>query len=152
MVRRAALKDRPAQRVRLPVTLQMLTVFHGRSVADPSFNKILFTACAFLACFGLLRVSELTTPVPNSKKRGPRLSNVALLADRAELTLLNTKTDKSKLGVMVVVAKQGSHPCPVRWLAEYVRRRPVSTQDDLFFVLEDNSPASAVWFRTMLKD
>ena len=130
----------------------MLAVFHDRTVAEPSFNNILFTACAFLAFFGLLRVSEFTAPAPNSKKRGLRLSNVALQADRAELTLLDTKTDKSEQGVLVVIAKQGSHPCPVRWLAEYVRRRPVSTQDDLFFVLEENSPISAVWFRSMLKE
>ena len=151
MVRTAALKVKPTPKERLPVTLRMLAAFHSWTVSEPSYLNTLFTACAFLAFFGFLRVSEFTAPAPNSRKRGLRLSNVALLSDRVELTLVDTKTDKSEQGVLVVVAKQGSHPCPVRWLAEFIRRRPISIRDDFLFVEENSSPISAVWFRSMLK-
>ena len=151
LVKTAALKVKPTLKERLPVTLHMLATFHDWTISEPSYPNILFTACAFLAFFGFLRVSEFTALAPNSRKRGLRLSNVDLRSDRVELTLLDTKTDKSEQGTLVVVAKQGSHPCPVRWLAEFIRRRPTSFQDDFLFVEENNSPISAVWFRDTLK-
>ena len=151
LVRSAAVKGVGGGKERSPVTLLMLRHFHVQTLNNPTYESVLTLTCILVGFFGLLRISEFTAPLKGSGKPGLKLEHVQLLERWVELRLLHTKADKARTGVKVVIAKQKDHPCPVRWLAEFIRRRPKTGDDSLLFVTRDGKPVEAVWFRGMLK-
>ena len=137
---------------RLPLLFSDLLKFHQIALADPGYDSILFTAGCFMAYFGFLRISEFAAPDPKSSKPGRRVCDVAFKETWVELTLWDTKADKNPRGVKIALAKRPEGPGPVRWLAEFIRRRPLSSGSALLFLHEDGSPMQKTWFRATLKE
>ena len=137
---------------RLPLLFSDLLKFHQIALADPSYDSILFTAGCFVAYFGFLRISEFAAPERKSSKPGLRVCDVAFKVSWVELTLWDTKSDKSPKGVKIALAKRPEGPGPVRWLAEFIRRRPLSAESGLLFIHEDGRPMQKAWFRNTLKE
>ena len=143
MARTAATKPLGVRLPRTPVPLVALRVLCLEAGRSPSYADTLFLAACLLGFFGFLRVSEFAAPTLADKKPGLRPCHVNLTRDHISLFLVDTKTDKKSVGVLVYIARQSSNPCPVKWLAEFVRRRPLLPDSLPLFVLEDGSPMLA---------
>ena len=151
MARAAATKPVGVRAPRTPVPLVALQVLCLKAGRSPSYTDTLFIAACLLGFFGFLRVSEFAAPTLADKKPGLRPCNVNITREHLSLFLIDTKTDKEGAGVPVYIARQSSPPCPVKWLAEYVRRRPLLSDSLPLFVFEDGTPMRACWFRLRLK-
>ena len=152
LVRSAATKGGSVAPSRVPITFDTLLAMHNQALSSPSFSSTLLTACCFTAFFGFLRVSEFASAEKANSKPGLKPAHVSFSQQWVQLLLLDTKTDKSKRGVRVTIAKRPLPPCPVKWLAEYCRIRPLTPDSSPLFVHNDGSPMSQTWFRGALKD
>ena len=151
LVRAAATKGGAISPARTPISFETLHAIHAKAILAPSYEATLFTACCFVAFFGFLRVSEFAAADRPSSKAGLLAEHVSFSSQWVQLLLLDTKADREKKGVRVVIAKRATNPCAVRWLAAYCRARPTTAEAFPLFVTEDGSPMRQSWFRVRLK-
>ena len=92
------------------------------------FNAMIWAACCS-AYFGLLRVSEFTTPSPDytNPSRDLMLSDVSLDShtspQKVRHTMKQSKTDQFKQGTYVYLGKTDHRVCPVMALVQYLAKR-----------------------------
>ena len=117
LIRAAATKGEAMTPARTPISFETLGAIHARAIHAPSYEATLLIACCFVAFFGFLRVSEFAAADRPCIKAGLLIEHVHLSSKWVQLLLLDTKTDREKKGVRVVIAKRATNPCAVRWLA-----------------------------------
>lgn len=114
---------------------------------------MIWAACC-TAYFGLLRVSEFTTPSPNHASSIPALliSDIALdshtTPQLVRITLQQSKTDQFRQGTHIYLGKTGHQVCPVMALIQYLARR--GDKPGPLFILPDNKSLTRTMFRAAL--
>ena len=113
---------------RPPITWHMLRrICAFLSHTESSFDRDMLTAAVLLAYFGLLRVSEYTSPSSVSFDGSSHLavSDVVVNWERrvALVTIKMSKTDPFRAGVTVRVGVLSHYLCPVHALVRYLIRR-----------------------------
>ena len=125
---RRAQGGRFSRPLRPPITWRMLRricAFVAQS--ELPFDSDMLTAAVLLAYFGLLRVSEYTSPSSTSFDGSAHLgvSDVDIQWERrvALVTIKMSKTDPFRAGVTVRVGVLSHYLCPVHALVRYLIRR-----------------------------
>ena len=120
--------DKFSRAVRPPVTwalLQVVCAFISRSEAP--FDRDMLLSAVLLAFFGLLRVSEYTSPSPSRFVPSACLTihDVSINWSRgvALICIKQSKTDPFRLGVTVRVGVIQHRLCPVSALVRFLARR-----------------------------
>ena len=91
-------------------------------------DLIIWAACC-IAFFGLLRVSEFTTPTQSHSNPSSHLSLAAVALDSCtspqviRITLKQSKTDQLRQGTHLYLGKTGHHVCPVEAIILYLIAR-----------------------------
>ena len=117
-------------RERLPITFPIIMHLHQTFTNNSSNHRdVMIWAACYLAYFGLLRVSELTSSARDhfDLSMDLLLSNVAL-DNRAspsliQITIKHSKGDQFKKGERICLGKTTHAVCPVRALVKYLARR-----------------------------
>ena len=151
LLRQAMNKQGSGPDKRRPVTVEMLREWVARVKSYPSFDNILFLAGALIAFFGLLRISEFAAPEKGDGKRGLRLQDIKFRGRWVELAIWDSKTDTTREGLSVVLARRDDLLCPVTWLANFIVLRPRGAKSGQLFVRGDGRPMTRGWFRDRLK-
>lgn len=106
-----------------PLTLDMLSKITKKWLHGPDEFNVRLSALFLVAFFGLFRIGELTYDTKDLKKmdlfRATKLTrgDVAIIHDRATITLKRSKTDTNHEGVTVTLAASPNpFLCPVRAL------------------------------------
>ena len=116
--------DRPA---RVPITWDLLQIICRHVVISESpFNRDMLLAAVLLAFFGLLRVSEYTSPTLT--RADPNALNVGDITLTPTLTIAfvrikKSKTDPFRKGVTLRICAIPHAFCPVRALTKYLAKR-----------------------------
>ena len=113
---------------RPPVTWHMLErICAFIATSEVPVDADMLTSAVLLAYFGMLRVSEYTTPTTSSFDDAIHLtvSDVAIYWDRrvAIINIKMSKTDPFMDGVRIRVGMLEHYLCPVRALVRYLARR-----------------------------
>ena len=112
---------------RPPITWDMLQrICHYIATHEGEYDRAMLTSAVLLAFFGLLRVSEYTSPSANRADDATLfVSDVTFSVPRrlALIFLKRSKTDPFRRGVTVRIGMQGHSLCPVRALGLYIAIR-----------------------------
>lgn len=143
---------RPAD-IRSPITLPMLTklIHNLQFVCNNRYEQALFTAAFALAFFGLLRISEFTSPT--SKQASPKalqLLDVTLNPAFMKVLIRWSKTDQRGMSVPLHIPCHAASYCPVRSMQNYLHQRPRSEGTQLF-IHSNLRPLTRFQFNAVLK-
>ena len=113
--------------VRAPITWQLLQMICRFLVlTEAPFDRDMLLSAVLLAFFGLLRVSEYTSPaLSRSDPNALNLDDVTVdtVRDVAKIRIKKSKTDPFRIGVTLRICGI-SHPlCPVKALRRFLVRR-----------------------------
>ena len=126
---------------RLPITLQHLIIIHTRlqSFAMNRLEFCLFWAACTLAFFGLLRVSEYTTPKVREFDFEVHLlsSDITFCRNTLLVKIKASKTDPFKLGCQLTIGPANGFVCPVAAMRAFLRYR--SPDDGPLFTFTDGT-------------
>lgn len=139
---------------RQPITFQIMESLYTvlSKHTGGYYNMMIWAACC-TAYFGLLRVSEFTSPANHSNTTNTlQLADVAL-DSRTEpkmirLTLKQSKTDQFRQGTQIHLGATNHHVCPVQALVRYLANRG-GTPGPLF-ILPNKKPLTRAMFSTAL--
>ena len=114
-----------ARPTRTPISLQMLEeIVAFIYTTESPFDRRMLTAAVLLAFFGLLRVSEYTSPSTSNYDSSVHLSldDVTIDWDRrvALVRIKKSKTDPYRQGVTVRIGILDHYLCPVHALVSYI--------------------------------
>ena len=139
---------------RLPITLTHLrSILHYLRVTFPPFDCTMFTAAVLSAFFGLLRVSEYTSPT-----RATFDPNVHLTLNDVQINWIRklvflhikaSKTDPFRLGVTLRLGATNNDLCPVHALLRYIVVR--SFRCGPLFMFADNAYLTRAHITTLLQ-
>ena len=113
---------------RTPVSLNMLTnilsYLHSNYI---SFDAHMLSAAILLAFFGMLRISEYTSPYTQRFDRDTNLQladvTVRLQSQIITVRIKSSKTDPFRVGAHIRVGATGNHLCPFTALIRYLNLR-----------------------------
>jgi hypothetical protein len=120
---------------RAPISIQLLGEIIAclKYICTNAYEQVLFTAAFSLAFFGLLRVSEFTTPTNKaSSHRQLLVSDISVSTNMVLLRIRWSKTDQLGLSVTLQIEAQPGIFCPVNNLTKYLKDRPNSGSSNLF--------------------
>ena len=117
--------DRPT---RPPVTLNMLKQLCAFiNITESPFDRDMLTAAVLLAFFGLLRVSEYTSPTSSTHDPTSNLSvddiNINWKRKVALIRIKKSKTDPFREGATIRIGVLNHYLCPVHALIRYLMHR-----------------------------
>ena len=155
-ISRARLSRQSTLRVRLPITVPILSHIHSSLMQSSQPNRTLIWAIASAAFFGFFRLGELLVESPDSYNPATSLSwgDVAVDSQSSpsmiRIHLWRSKCDQLGKGVDVVVGRTDTPICPVSAILAYIRHR----QDipGAFFVTAGQTPATKAWFVNQIRE
>ena len=116
-----------ARPVRTPITWRLLkSICRYIVLTELPFDRDMWLAAVLLAFFGLLRVSEYTSPSPACLSEDAlSFRDVTICWQRriAFVHIKKSKTDPFRLGVTIRVSALAHPLCPVRALERFIARR-----------------------------
>ena len=120
-----------ARPARPPITWDMIIrICQHVSQTESSHDGTMLQAVTLLAFFGLLRVSEYTSPTPNLVDPATLMVSDVRIDWQRRVALVNikqSKTDPFRQGVTIRVGVMAHNLCPVRAMARYLAVRGVQT-------------------------
>ena len=107
------------------VTLQQLRQIKRKvftSLCLPEPDRRMLWAAITLGFFGILRVSEYSSPSARTVETGRTLirSNMVVTKEQVQITLPRSKTDQQGRGAKVMVGVTGGELCPVNAMRNYM--------------------------------
>ena len=115
---------------RLPITLAHLRcILHYLRVSLPPYDCTMLTAAVLTAFFGLLRVSEYTSPTTSRFDSTVHLTlddvHINWIRRLVYLRIKASKTDPFRLGVTIRLGATNNFLCPVHAMLRYIMIRGV---------------------------
>ena len=106
-----------------PVTVEILEAIVKDAEQSGSLSDLRLATACLLSFPGFLRFSELINLRP---------CDVSISGEWMKIYIPKSKTDQLRQGDELVVARTGSHTCPVAMLERYMLRTGMSREDDRF--------------------
>ena len=145
-ISRVRLQKGVPSRVRLPITINVLSAIKSHLEAVSYTDTEVFWAIAASAFFGFFRLGELVLPNGTQWDQKLHLSwgDVAIDSHTApsiiQIHLKQSKCDQFGRGADIILGKTDSTICPVRAILAYMDQR--DQRSGPFFLLSDSTPAS----------
>ena len=135
-------------RKRKPITLAQLQALKHRITAARCLghnDRQMLWAAVSLAYFGLLRVSEYTSPSSQSFIPGRTLTRhrVEIRRNAVDLRIPESKTDQHRRGATVVIGATGTELCPVAAVNSYRALTTWTDEASPFFKFQDGKYLTA---------
>lgn len=144
-------------RIRLPITIQVLTGIHDTLISSSNPEKLVIWTIASTAFFGVFRLGELLLTSAEAFDPVTCLAwgDVAINS-RTEPTMVQIHLKKSKCdqfgkGADIVIGRTGSNHCPVRAILQYVTIRKDQPQSP-FFLKSSRLPVTKSWFTRQIRE
>ena len=125
-IKRARLAGGPQQRVRLPITMKILTQLHNKLFSSEHPEKHVIWAIASTAFFGFFRLGELLPTAGHTVQPAIDLvwGDVAVDShsnpQMIQIHLKKSKCDQFGLGSDIVIGRTDTPTCPVSALLHYI--------------------------------
>ena len=154
-IRRVRAQQGSPQRLRLPITTDILAKIQLHLLASTSPDRQMMWAVAALAFFGFFRLGELlpesapTGQSPNPLLWGDVAINNHSCPSMVQIHLRRSKCDQFGAGVDIIVGRTGLVLCPVAAVVDYVRVR--GDRAGPFFIRSDGSAVTKPWFISQLR-
>ena len=144
------------QRVRLPITIQLMRQFKTILLQQHHHENILLWAACCIAFFGFLRCSEFTVPSTHDYDPAVHLSPEDLTIDSRDspsvlqVHIKQSKTDPFCKGVRLVLGKKDTDVCPLKAILPYMVIR--GNTPGPFFLMADRQPLTRQVFHNHLSN
>ena len=121
----------------------------------------LYSAIFVSAYFGLLRIGELTESQHVIKSRnvhmGQNKQKILFILTTSKTHWLDSKPQLVKISSSIKMQSTyhsaNLHVCPFKLIKKFIKHRPVAeSNDEQFFVFQDNSPVKPAQTRKVLKE
>ena len=149
-------KQCPGQRVRLPITPEILLKMRQVWDCNPKdFDSIMMWAACCLCFFGFLRAGEISVPSEAAYDKGEHLNFSDVAIDNLsnprvlKVKIKASKTDPFRKGVEICVGKTDNKLCPVTAMLAYLARR--GQEDGMLFKFEDGKLLTRERFVTRVR-
>ena len=148
-------KDQPQGKdKRLPLSIDLVHKLVGRlrQGCFSFYEDKMLEAIILTAFFGFLRVGEFTTrSLSFNPQHDLTFSDLSFEPNLFTLFLKESKADKFKRGVPVVISRTNSVFCPFSSMSIYLQCRARSLPQDPLFIIPGGNPMSRPWFAEKLK-
>ena len=148
-ISRSRLPLQSSPRVRLPITVSILTQMHHALHPSSHPDKTLLWAIASVAFFGFFRLGELLVESPTKYDPSTSLSWGDVAVDdknspsMVRIHLKRSKCDQFGKGVDIIIGRTDTLICPVAALVAYIALR--QDQPGPFFISRQNTPVTKGW-------
>ena len=128
-IRRCRAEEGCKDRVRLPVSPEMLLVLRGSWRRRAGWDSVMLWAAVCLCFFGCTRAGEITAPERGNVDPGAHLTFQDIVVDNADkprkisVSIKASKTDPFRVGVDIHVGWTGKKLCPVAAIMAYLVAR-----------------------------
>ena len=156
-------KARNKKPKRLPCTLNTLRLIKQKLAKSqlPNSEKVAFHATCTTLFFGAIRAGEALTKSEKAYDPSMCITNRDLkFVEKSkseekrsvEITIKNSKTNKSKIPETIVIYETGDHVCPVRALQKLVDHNKNLPKDFPLFASSDGRPITHQRLNNMLNE
>ena len=137
---------------RLPITPKLLKLIKQTLQTKNQHDQYMLWCASLMSFFGLMRVSEITSPSHTKFIRDSTLmmADVKLHKSHVAIHLKASKTDQYKIGTDIIIAKNSSAICPIKATRKYISHRSKKTGP--FFQFANGSFLTARSFNSFIKN